>query len=191
MNINIQSYKKEVFVVLKDNKKGALELSINAIVILILAITMLGLGLTFIRGIFENLQTKVSEAVSASELINPPTRDNVLTAAPGDITFRKGEKGEVVLAFMNAETASTSRYCKLSIVNTGGTNVANTIYSTKEVKMASEQINTWMLALSYNTGVTTTPVTGLYTATMTCGDASGPITNVASNNKDIVVTVMP
>jgi len=33
-------------------KRGSLQLSINAIVILILAITMLGLGLSFIKGIF-------------------------------------------------------------------------------------------------------------------------------------------
>ena len=34
------------------NKKGALELSINAIVIVILAMTLLGLGLGFVRGMF-------------------------------------------------------------------------------------------------------------------------------------------
>ena len=33
-------------------KKGSLTLSINAIVVLILAITMLGLGLSFMRNIF-------------------------------------------------------------------------------------------------------------------------------------------
>ena len=35
-----------------NNKIAALQLSITAIVVLILAITMLGLGLTFIRNIF-------------------------------------------------------------------------------------------------------------------------------------------
>ena len=34
------------------HKKGSLELSINAIVILIMAITMLGLGLGFMKGLF-------------------------------------------------------------------------------------------------------------------------------------------
>ncbi|HSU73268.1 MAG TPA: hypothetical protein VLJ21_05470, partial [Candidatus Binatia bacterium] len=37
------------------NKKAALELSINAIVVLILAITILGLGIGFIRGQFGGL----------------------------------------------------------------------------------------------------------------------------------------
>ena len=43
------------------NKKGALELSINAVVILILAITMLGLGLGFIRGLFGGTVEKFEE----------------------------------------------------------------------------------------------------------------------------------
>jgi hypothetical protein len=38
---------------LMRSKKGGMELSINTIVILILAITMLGLGLTFIRGMMQ------------------------------------------------------------------------------------------------------------------------------------------
>ena len=37
---------------MKKNKKGGLEISINAIVILILAITVLGIGLAFLRGMF-------------------------------------------------------------------------------------------------------------------------------------------
>jgi len=54
------------------NKKAALELSINAIVVFILAITILGLGLVFIKSQFGSLTERVSE-VSAeikSDLIN-------------------------------------------------------------------------------------------------------------------------
>jgi hypothetical protein len=43
------------------SKKGALELSINAIVVLILAITILGLGIAFIRGQFGALQKQFTE----------------------------------------------------------------------------------------------------------------------------------
>jgi hypothetical protein len=38
-----------------QGKKGSLELSINSIVIIIIAITMLGLGLTFMKGAFGNV----------------------------------------------------------------------------------------------------------------------------------------
>ena len=54
------------------NKKAALQLSINAIVILILAITILSLGLGFIKGQFGALTERFSEVSSEikSELIN-------------------------------------------------------------------------------------------------------------------------
>ena len=45
----------EIFKIKKQNKKAALELSINAIVIVVLAMTLLGLGLGFIRGMFNKI----------------------------------------------------------------------------------------------------------------------------------------
>lgn len=51
-------------------KKGSLQLSINAIVILILAITLLGLGLGFIKGIFKGTLgklTKIEEQLGEEE----------------------------------------------------------------------------------------------------------------------------
>ncbi len=54
------------------SKKAALELSINAIVVLILAITILGLGIAFIRGQFGALQEQFSSVSGEvkTELIN-------------------------------------------------------------------------------------------------------------------------
>ena len=51
---------------MRSNKKAGLEISINAIVILILAITVLGIGLAFINGMFQdtfNKLDKVSESI--------------------------------------------------------------------------------------------------------------------------------
>ena len=54
------------------NRKAALQLSINAIVVLILAITILGLGLGFIKGQFGALEKQFAGVSSEikSELIN-------------------------------------------------------------------------------------------------------------------------
>lgn len=131
------------------NKKGALELSINAIVILILAITMLGLGLTFIRGIFKQISAKVDAAVDANELSNPPTRDNPLTAAPSVITMRTNDRAKVVLAFMN--TLPNSQYCQLYVFSSGGARVSTGIIYNDDptsAVMKSDQINAWTLSIS-------------------------------------------
>lgn len=44
-------------------KKGGLDLSINSIVVIIFAITILGLGLAFIRGQFENIEKTITYPV--------------------------------------------------------------------------------------------------------------------------------
>lgn len=49
------------------NKKGSLNLSINAIVVLILAITMLGLGLTFMKTMFGKVTTQFEDISSELE----------------------------------------------------------------------------------------------------------------------------
>ena len=61
------------------NKKGALELSVNAIVILILAIVMLGLGLGFIRGMFSQVSTSFEEQISAEPEPAIPNAANPIT----------------------------------------------------------------------------------------------------------------
>jgi len=48
------------------SKKGAFELSVSALVILILAIVMLGLGIGFIRGMFGKVTTNIEE-IAGSE----------------------------------------------------------------------------------------------------------------------------
>ena len=55
------------------DKKGALELSINAIVILIIAITMLGLGLGFVRGMFGKASGQFEELTGAEVPVDTVT----------------------------------------------------------------------------------------------------------------------
>jgi len=61
------------------SKNAALELSINAIIILILAITMLGLGLTFTRGLFKSASSKMFQAVEGTSLKNPADAEHPVT----------------------------------------------------------------------------------------------------------------
>ncbi|MBN1502960.1 hypothetical protein JW930_05440 [Candidatus Woesearchaeota archaeon] len=49
----------------RKSKRGSLNLSINAIVVLILAITMLGLGLGFIRGTFKSATEGIGKSLQS------------------------------------------------------------------------------------------------------------------------------
>jgi len=171
----------------KRRKKGSLELSINSIVIVILAIVMLGLGMTFMRGLFKQIKTKVSEAVDANELTNPPTADNPLTVAPAEISLRQTENGKVILAFLNVITSRPTSYCKLVTVasSTGATDPA-VVFSLQELLMEKDQINTWTVAL---TSTETTPVgVNLYTAKIDCAATAGGAAT-QSFTKDFSVSV--
>ncbi len=82
------------------SKKGSLELSINAIVILVLAITLLGLGLTFIRGLFGKATDKLGGFVDAADLENPPTAEEPVGISD-KISIKVGETRELKLGYYN------------------------------------------------------------------------------------------
>ncbi|MEK6886441.1 MAG: hypothetical protein AABW88_01275 [Nanoarchaeota archaeon] len=85
-------------------KKADLSLSINAIVVLILAITMLGLGLMFIRGQFggavDKLKTMTEQidAGQKAELENSPDR---ITLRTTDFEIKRGTQKDLYYAVRN------------------------------------------------------------------------------------------
>jgi len=62
------------------NKKGGMELSINAIVILIIAMVVLGIGILFIRGMFAKAQVTTFKALSSQDTTNPASADRPFIA---------------------------------------------------------------------------------------------------------------
>lgn len=88
------------------NKKGSLELSVNAIVVLILAITMLGLGLGFMKGMFGKVSQNVDTAIGQNQLTNPPSATNPFTISSNQITLSRGQSQTITLAYFNEGTAS-------------------------------------------------------------------------------------
>jgi len=86
------------------NKKGALELSINAIVIVILAMTLLGLGLSFVRGIFKNFTgTTNSAMVQMQEQVMEDLRsgDKKLSFPSSEVEVQAGDEDIVVIGIKN------------------------------------------------------------------------------------------
>lgn len=86
------------------HKKGDLSLSINAIVILILAITMLGLGLAFMRGTFGKVTSQFSEVSSEVQkdmIKRLESSGENLALSVFEIEVRQGESKEVYLAIRN------------------------------------------------------------------------------------------
>src|SRR3989338_5702909 len=98
------------------NKKGALELSMNTIVIIVIGVTLLILGLAFVRGIFGKV-TKLSEGafeqaegkIGDFSQINKP-----LTVTPERISVTKGESKIVSIVLANLKEKETTASATVS-----------------------------------------------------------------------------
>src|SRR3989338_675342 len=82
-------------------KKGALELSVTAIVILILAIVMLGLGLGFVRGMFGKVSNSFDEQIAAEPTPAQPSVSDVITLSREAIITAPGSKEAIKVAVFN------------------------------------------------------------------------------------------
>ena len=90
------------------NKKASLELSINAIVILILAITMLGLGLGFMRNIFGSATDQFRQVTGAVEkqMIDQMKEGNkIVDLSRPKLTIKKGKQEQIFIGFRNVKDA--------------------------------------------------------------------------------------
>lgn len=86
------------------SKKGALDVSINAIVVIIFAITMLSLGLAFMRGTFGKIGGQVDGIISNAQLDNPPSAENPFVLSANQITVKKGQTTTLKIGYYNDGT---------------------------------------------------------------------------------------
>ena len=90
------------------NKKGSLEISIQAIVIVVLAMTLLGLGLGFIKGMFKNITSTtedVSEQVRQKVLDDLIQTDKKVSFPKTEIEIDKGSATVLTVGIRNRNDA--------------------------------------------------------------------------------------
>lgn len=90
------------------HKKASLQLSINAIVVLILAITLLGLGLGFIKkqfGAVEAQFTAVGEEIKSGIIEKIQASGELLVFNRIDVTVGKGKPEDFYMGIKNTQTA--------------------------------------------------------------------------------------
>ena len=84
----------------RHSKKADLNLSVQAIVILIFAVIMLGLGLGLINFIFGSAREKVSQSLSVTELAVQPTTDKPVTIET-KVSVKFKDQKNVQIGFYN------------------------------------------------------------------------------------------
>jgi hypothetical protein len=90
----------KIFFSRAKNKRGSLEISINAIVILVMAMVVLGLGLGFIRGLFTKGSDNLGIVLDNAALDNPASADKPITIDQ-TIKIRAGGSGNIRIGYYN------------------------------------------------------------------------------------------
>lgn len=100
------------------SKKGAMELSINTIVVVVIGITLLVLGLVFVRGIFTKLSGLGGSAFQKAEqeLKQIQAGDSKINF-PATIEVEKGKSSTSTMSICNTDGTLTSPTVKLNAVD--------------------------------------------------------------------------
>ena len=98
---------------LSSNKKGSIEIGINTIVIMVIAIVLLGLGVGFVKGIFAKM-SGLTETISIDDMTNPPTSSDPIKINPAKIEVKSGEGKPVQIGVYNKESSEEDFGIKIS-----------------------------------------------------------------------------
>jgi hypothetical protein len=85
---------------MRFNKRASLEIGVNTIVILVIAMTLLGLGVVFVRNLFTQVGGTVS-MIPSDDIASPPTSDKPIKLVPGTVTLKTGKSKEVKVYVYN------------------------------------------------------------------------------------------
>ena len=102
---------------MRFHKKGSLELSVNAIVIIILAIALLGLGLMFVRNFLGAGSEQLMKNMLNVEIQNPASSIEPITAT--DVQLQTGGKAVKVPIGFYCSSASTCK-CATPVLSCEG-----------------------------------------------------------------------
>ena len=167
------------------NKRGSLALSTNAIVVLIIAITILGLSLAFTRNIFGSLGSQIEDIGGQTLIDNPPSYDDPLTLSKAEFDVRRGESVSIGVGFFNYLDGDASASVSLNSCYRGDTETTSSFSLTsagsKMVKINDE------VAFSTSIAAEEDALSGVHACTI---QLTAEVSGVEEYEyKDILITV--
>lgn len=95
---------------MRHKKRGAIELSMTTIIVIVIGVTLLSLGLVFVRNIFKQTQGITDDVFNnAKEEINLDKRDPKLTA-PAEVHIGRGETKSMKMYLTNDGTTGSTKF---------------------------------------------------------------------------------
>jgi len=87
---------------MRNNKRGSMELGVNSIVVLIIALALLGLGIAFITNLFKGGQDKLGGLIDRTDLPIHADASTPIMFDSSDLTIKSGSSGKVVISVYNS-----------------------------------------------------------------------------------------
>jgi len=84
------------------NKKASLEIGINTIVILVIAMVLLGLGIGFIRGLFKQ-SGELPGLIDTDQFNTPPDSQTPIRITPSSVALKGGDSKPVKVGVYNKD----------------------------------------------------------------------------------------
>ncbi len=169
------------------NKKADLSLSTNAIVILIIAITILGLALGFTRGIFSSLGEKIETIGGQTMIENPATLDKPITFTNDKVEVRKGQSFDLGVSIFNRFSEAYNYALSYTCVDEDGNDATDGF---KFVRPAGKDINVnEHVEYSTTMKILSTTTSGIYSCTITADTGSEEDGILVMEQKDVTIIV--
>ncbi len=168
------------------NKKASMQLSINMIVILIIAVVILGLSLGFIQSMFGGIEKDFISRAQEEPNPSSATPGNTLTCSRGDnILASPGEGLSVKWGVYCTDAAECINTSLTNVICQGaGLDIVSITSTAKDIPSGSSDM--LITLISVPTGSTLSKY--LCTATVTHENAAGGRTGTAS--KDLVIEIV-
>ena len=83
------------------NKRASMQLGINAIVILIIALAILGLAMAFITNLFKGGEKKLGSLIDRTDLPVHADSSNPIVFDTNDVKIKEGDTGKIVVSVYN------------------------------------------------------------------------------------------
>ena len=185
------------------SKKGSLEISIQAIVIVVLAMTLLGLGLGFVKGMFGKITIigdSVSDQIKEQILDDLRTGEKNISFPSSQIIIDKGDSQIIGVGIKNRKDSTLFYKMQFTGVSgprsSGGTGPIDNTIIDNWFQFAKDTIYTLPAAdtevRSIRLDIPTQTLSGSYFMTfdvLECEDESTCISGVKYAQKDIFIVV--
>ncbi len=151
------------------SRKGSMQLSIEAIIVLVIAMVLLGLGIAFIQGFFKTGTSKLTEPFNAIEFGCDPNAGHPITTSPANLELKSGDQLQVKMCVYANVPAADAVLGIEGCTSTApeGANMVPQLLAQKQTIARTEVggFNTILLAVN-QTGNVDMPV-GTYICTLT------------------------